>query len=159
MEVFMKKLFLVLTLVMVLGLVGCGSSWKADTFIKNNDPFFDLKLTTSDCISYTLVVTSKTQKDAEIVWEKTYYIDETNATNGGFMFGNETYYEDKDKPKTPSIIFANDSLTKTIYPSYLAYWKRGWVFGYLPRGRIGAYLTLRANGEEVGHRLYLNITY
>ena len=83
----MKKLFLVLTLVMVLGLVGCGSSWKADTFIKNSDPFFDLKLTTSDCISYTLVVTNKTQKDAEIVWGKTYYIDETNATNGGFMFG------------------------------------------------------------------------
>lgn len=155
----MKKWLLVLTLVITFSLVGCPSSWKADTFIKNNDPSFDLKLTTNDCISFTLVVTNKTQKDAEVVWDKSYYIDENNASNGGFMFGNETYYEDKDKPKNPSIIFARDSLTKTIYPAYLVYWKRGWVSGYLPRGRIGVYLTLRSNGEEVSHRLYLNITY
>ncbi len=155
----MKKWLLALTLVIAFCLAGCGRPWKADTFTMDSDPFFDLKLTTTDCLSFNLAVTNKTNKDAEIVWEKTQYIDENNTTNAGFLFGNEIYYEDKDKPKNISVIFAHDRLTKTIYPSYLAYWKRGWVSGYLPRGRIGVYLTLRSNGEEVRHRLYLNITY
>lgn len=155
----MKKLSIVLTLIAAFCLAGCGKPWKADTFTMDSNPFFDLKLTTTDCLSYNLTVTNKTQKDLEIIWAKTMYIDENNTTNGGFMFGNETYYEDRDKPKSISHIFANDSLTKTIYPSYLAYWKRGWVNGYLPKGRIGVYLTLRSNGVEVNHRLYINIDY
>lgn len=134
---------------------------KVDPLIINNDPFFDIELTTTNYVSYDLTIKNKTHEDVEIVWDKTQYIDEKNSPSGGFMFGNESYSEDKDTPKNPTIVFADDSSTKTIYPTPLAYWhwRNGWNHDWLPRGKSGVYLTLRSNGEEIKHRLYVNISY
>ncbi len=155
----MKKLILVLILAFAFCLSGCGVM-KVDPFISNSDPLFDLKLTTTDFLGYELTVTNKTKSDVEILWNKTQYIDESGTTNGFFMFGNEVWYEDQAKPKPASIIFANDRATKSIYPSSRAYWSnRSWRYNYLPAGKTGVYLTLRSNGEEIKHRLYVNISY
>lgn len=103
---------------MALLLTGCTSAWKADTFTLKDNPLFDMKLSTTDLLSYNLTITNKTEQEVEIIWDKTIYIDETNGTNGGFMFGNEVDWKDKDKDKIKSstIIFAKESVTKKIYP-------------------------------------------
>lgn len=156
----MKKMMVSFTLIFVLALSGCGA-WKVVPFKLNNNPYYGIKMTTIDFCSYNLTITNKTTSNLEIVWERTFYIDQTNVTNGFLMFDQELSAIDTLKgSRYPIIIFPNETMEKNIYPVALAYLRKiTWVHNYLPAGRTGVYLTLKLNGKEFNHRLYIDITY
>jgi len=160
MEVVMKKIMLSLTLILVLALLGCGT-WKVTPFTLNNNPHYDITMTTLDYCAYHLTVTNKTKSNLEIVWERTFYIDQTNVTNGFLMFDQELTAVDTLKgSRYPVIIFPNERMEKNIYPVTLAYLRKiTWVHNYLPEGSTGVFLTLKLNGKELNHRLYIDIDY
>jgi hypothetical protein len=139
---------------------GCARNYFSDNYNYTDNPYLDLHLKTADYISYEITIVNKSDQDVEIIWEKTLYIDENNTTNDGFMFGDEFYYEDRNRPKTISIVFPKSSVTKTIYPAHLAYWRRGWWRNsFLPSGKSGVYLTAKVRNEFITHRLYINVSY
>jgi hypothetical protein len=155
----MKKLMLLVALCSVVLLGGCSGIMVSTTHISKDNPYLDFQLKTIDYLSYDLTVTNKTNQDVEIIWDKTMYINETNTTNDGFMFGDEIYYEDRVRQQKTTTIFAKDSMKKTLYPACLAYWRRSWSHNYLPSGKTGIYLVAKVGDEVVTQRLYINISY
>jgi hypothetical protein len=157
----MKKLMLGVVLCSIILLGGCSGYMAATTHISKDNPYLDFQLKTIDYLSYDLTVTNKTNQDVEIIWDKTMYINENNTTNDGFVFGDETNYYDyyKDHQRKTTIVFAKDSMKKTLYPACLASFRRGWSHNYLPSGKTGVYLTAKVGDEVVTQRLYINISY
>lgn len=134
-----------------------GRVWKSSTFVSNNEPFFDTTLTTKDFICLQLEVINKTSENIEIIWPKTLYIDASNATNGGFMSGQELYWADKDKPINPTIIFPKTKAVKNLYPSVLAYWRHGWGYNWLPLGINGISLTVKVGNQEISRQMLIKV--
>jgi uncharacterized protein YxeA len=155
----MKKLILWVVLCTVVLLGGCSGFMVSTTHIAKDNPYLDFQLKTVDYLSYDLTVTNKTNQDVEIIWDKTMYIEENNTTNDGFMFGDETFLEDRDRHRKPTIVFAKNSMKKTLYPACLAFFRRGWSHYYLPSGKSGVYIVVKVGDEEVKQRLYINISY
>lgn len=156
----MKKITLLLILITLVTLAGCGQ-WKVVPFTLNNNPHYDINMTTLDFCSYHLTVANKTNSNLEIIWERTFYIDPSNVTNGFLMFDQELSAIDTLKgSRYPIIIFPNEKMEKDFYPVTLAYLRKiTWVHNFLPEGRTGVYLTLKLNGRELNHRLYIDIDY
>jgi len=138
---------------------GCSGIMVSTTHISKDNPYLDFQLKTIDYLSYDLTVTNKTNQNAEIIWDKTMYINENNATNDGFMLGDETNYEDRDHQRKATTVFAKDSMKITLYPSCLANFRRAWSHNYLPSGKTGVYLIAKVGDEVVTQRLYINISY
>lgn len=156
----MRKLMLWVVLCSAVFLGGCSGVMVSTTYISKDNPYLDFQLKTIDYLSYDLTVTNKTNQDVEIIWDKTMYINETNTTNDGFMFGDEIYYEDRTRQQKTTTVFAKDSMKKTLYPACLASWsRRGWSHYYLPSGKTGVYVTAKVGDEVVTQRLYINISY
>lgn len=69
------------------------------------------------CDRLALVIRNKTNSNLEVNWNKTLFI--TNGqTSGGFIFEG-VVYKDRNNQKAPDIVFANGSMTKTIWPNNL----------------------------------------
>jgi hypothetical protein len=159
----MARKFVSLALLAFVGLAlaGCGLFWvwKSSTFSSNDQPFFDVTLTTTDFLSLQVEVTNKSSENIEIIWPKTSYIDGSNSTNGVFMSGQEVYWEDKEKPINPTIIFPRTKATKTVFPAVLAswHWRRGWDHNWLPLGLNGILLTVKVGDKEISRQMTINV--
>lgn len=156
----MKKVLLSLTCFFVLVLSGCGA-WKVTPYNLNNNPYYDINMTTIDYCSYHVTITNKTKSNLEIVWDRTFYIDSSNVTNGFLMYDQElTAIDTLRGSRFPVIIFPNEKFERDMYPMTLAYLRKiTWVHSFLPEGRTGVFLTLKLNGREFNHRLYIDIDY
>jgi hypothetical protein len=152
-------------------MIGCVPkyTWKADPVIQTIDnqsytaQIKPVERYKGIFAGFKLTVDNKTGQDIEIDWNKTLYL-QNNQTNGGFMFEG-IVYADRNNPKAPDVVFANDTFKKEIWPSNLVYYSRsltaefsGWEHKGLPAGQNGIYLTMRINGHEVHEKLMVDVT-
>lgn len=127
-----------------------------------DNPFFEVSIERSqDWDGYKLTLINKTQDMIYILWDKTFYIDESNTTNGGFMFESDVKWEDKEAVKEPTAFFPNDSGYKIILPKNLATWsgkipwRRGWSHEYVDAEKGGVLLTVRVGEKEIQKRVIM----
>jgi hypothetical protein len=110
--------------------------------------------------SFELHVRNKTNKNIEIVWDKTLFIM-TGTTNGRFMFEG-VVYRDRNNPKPPDIVFANSSFSKKILPCNLVEFSGGryasWYHNAMPPGENGVYLTIGVEGKELSEKITVYFT-
>jgi len=105
--------------------------------------------------AFDLIIENKTDKDIELVWDRTYYLY-NGQTSGGFMFEG-VVYRDRNDPKPPDILFPKKTFQKTIYPNIYATFYKGWSYSVLPNGENGIYLSLKSQNGEMREKLTLNI--
>lgn len=111
------------------------------------------------CKGFVLTIENKTDKDLELDWNRTLFLD-NGSTRGGFMFEG-IVYRDRNGPKPPDMIFAKSRFSKEIWPNNLVEFRSGryggWEHENLPLGNVGAYLTLRQGQNELRDRLTVNL--
>lgn len=157
-----------LIMVMVMGVVlaGC-ATWKSTPVIskvENEYVSIELKPEFEDPYnnraygfnSFLLTVNNKTDKNIDIIWNKTNFIMD-GMSNGGFVFAS-TMIKDKDLiQRQQDVIFAKSRLIKSIYPASLVHPSRGAVS--MPVGENGVYVTLNVSGKEVQEKVTTIITH
>jgi hypothetical protein len=154
----MKKILIPILLVF---LSGCGT-WKIVPDIdKKVNPFFEASLTNKYFRDIVLKVQNKTEKNIEILWNKTLFIDESGGTNNFFTFGKETLWEEKDALPPQTTIFPGTTWERVIYPMANRYWKsaHGWRWWSLYPGKHGVFLTVLVDGKEINERLVLEMVW
>jgi len=97
------------------------------------------KWSTPDFTTLLLKVQNKAEKNIELVWTRTFFIDPSGGTNGYFTFGNETFFEEKEVMNAPTFIFPNVTIERKIYPMANRFWNIRMVVG-LPKTRQKWYL-------------------
>jgi len=114
-----------------------------------------------------LTITSKTDENLEIDWNKTRYI--LNGRNyGGFVFKGIDPEQIKNLTIPPDIVSARQTFSKEISPFKLLAGapiryrsvgvnESGFSPGVIPDGENGVYLVVRSNGKEVIEKITLNI--
>jgi hypothetical protein len=105
--------------------------------------------------AFDLTIKNKTAVDIKLDWNKTIYI-ENNQLKGGFMFAGMAY-EDRNKPKTPEVIFAGSELRKRIWPSVLVTYYIMWSHELIPPGHNGVYLTIKTQDKEINEKILLDM--
>lgn len=105
--------------------------------------------------AFDLSIENKTDQDIELVWDRTYYL-QNGQTSGGFMFEGVIYSQRND-PKPPDILFPKKTFNKTIYPNILATFAKYWRYDQLPDGENGIYLSLKVKDVELREKLTVNI--
>ena len=136
-------------------IIGC-ASWKSIPQVaKNSNPYFDVSMCSESFWTFNLKVKNKTDKNIEIDWNRTYFIDVLGNTNGRFTFGEENYWEDRNMVPPPTIIFPNTVMEKNLYPVANRYWKRSWQWSYMDLGKNGILLTALVDGKIIEERMYL----
>jgi len=132
---------------------------------KIDNSLYTIQLTPSevDRYSYTafdLTIKNKTDKDIELEWDRTYYL-QSGQTNGGFMFEG-IIERDRNNPKPPDIIMAQTIFSKTIYPNFLTVYRVTpagtiiWRHDSFTNGENGIYLSLKVKGKEIREKLTVN---
>jgi len=147
-----------------LFLVGCvaGKTYTV-TPVKKSTPlnaYFDATITPTSANvfgyqAFILDIKNKSDKDIEVNWNKTYFI-QNGQTNGTFMYEG-IVYRDRNQPKSSDIIFANATFSKTIWPSNLVYYSSGsyggWMHEAMSAGIVGVYLTANVDGKEIKEKI------
>ena len=158
----MKRNFFIIVLILsLLFFCGCGPRYiiKSDPPIqKVNTDSYSIELNPVGYYGYTgfvLMIENKTEKDIELIWDKTYYLN-NDATSGGFMFEG-IVYKDRNNPKPPDVIFPKTKLIKTIWPNNLVSFSNGWYNSPMPDGDNGIYVTLNVNGKETREKLTVKL--
>ncbi|MFH2046206.1 MAG: hypothetical protein ABIK92_13780 [Pseudomonadota bacterium] len=109
---------------------------------------------------FALSVENKTDKNIEIVWDKTLFVTK-GSTSGRFMFDG-VIYKDRNNPKPNDIVFGNTTLTKLILPNNLLEYIRGssmgWLHNIIPQGETGIYITIKIDEKEIGEKVIVNIS-
>jgi hypothetical protein len=140
-----------------LSMNGC-ASWKSIPDVdKRGNAIFDVSLMTTNFQHFTIKVHNKSDKSISVLWDKTLYIA-SGGTNGGFTFGTESYLENTDMIRTPTVIFPGSLMERIIYPTAnrsLA--RRGWDWKYMPLGENGVFITVDVDGKEITEKLLLKI--
>jgi len=86
-------------------------------------------------LAFALTILNKTNKDLELDWNKTLFI-QRGVTSGGFMFEGISY-RDRNNSKSPNIIFANSRFWKFIYPNILAkHYNKNWYHTGMGSGKV-----------------------
>jgi len=168
--------FAMIMAVLVTGLLSIIASggpkyaWRSDPFDKivTNEFFeakirpecgYDYNIEASSCKGFLLTIENKTDKDLELIWDKTLYID-NGQTSGGFMYEG-IIYKDRNNPKPPDIIFAKNTFTRSIYPNNLIRFQSGrfakWLHDSMSSGAQGVYLTVKLGNNEIREKLILNL--
>ena len=160
-----------LVILSATGLIGCAGlgfpmpekwvSTPATATVEN--PAFTASITPRchglGCEAFTFTLVNKTEKNLELDWNKTLFVT-SGQTSGGFMFEG-VVYRDRNNQKSPDIIFAKGSLTKTIWPNNLVSFSSGryggWDHGSMPRGENGVYLTVILDGKELHEKLVVTL--
>ena len=180
MNVFMKKhpfikaaMIMVVFVTGLLSIIASGGpkyTWRSDPFVRNvtNEFFdasirpecgYDYNIEESSCKGFMITITNKTDKDLELIWDKTYYMD-NGRTSGRFMFEGIVYSE-RNNPKPPDMIFAKNTFTQTIYPNNLVHFQGGkfakWLHDSMSSGEQGVYLTVKVGNNELHEKLVLNL--
>jgi hypothetical protein len=151
----MKKVIFILILVVAsISFVGCGGKYiTVPEKAKASNPYYTASLSTEDFTTLVLSVTNNTDKNIEIIWSRTFYIDSSGGTNGYFSFGKETFWEEKDYTTAPAVIFPRASISRILYPMANRYWSKGWYWNNLSLGINGVYLTVMADGKEITEKI------
>lgn len=112
---------------------------------------------------FQISITNKTDKNLELVWDKTLYIYQ-GSTSGGFLFDGVVYTE-RNNSKPNDIIFANSTFSKLIWPNKYAKFfpgykgsGAGWDNMSLPKGSHGIYLTYLVDGQEMHEKIDINLS-
>jgi len=109
----------------------------------------------------------KTDKELKIIWDETFYVHD-GGMSGGFMFEGIPY-EDRNKPKSPTVLAANGSLTMKIWPSDLAFYHQfekaavgfdegTWIHNELKPGQNGMLLTVKVGERVINEKITVNIS-
>lgn len=124
-----------------------------------SNQYFEATVSTTGCAAggckaFDLTITNKTNKDLEVDWNKTLYVD-SGTTSGGFMYEG-VVFSARNNPKPPDIVFANSTFRKTIFPNNLVNYMSGryggWYHSPIGHGS-GVYLTVKVGSEEVHEKL------
>lgn len=159
----MKKITFILVITLLL-FAGCSRvPWviKSDPPVhKIDNSLYTIELTPSAASNYSyrafdLAIYNKTDKDIELIWDRTYYL-QNGQTNGGFLFEG-VIIRDRNLSKPPDIIFPQKTFRKTIYPNVLASFDKYWYYDTLPNGENGIYLSLKSQNVEIREKLTVNI--
>ncbi|MDY0121224.1 MAG: hypothetical protein RBR54_04710 [Sulfurimonas sp.] len=144
---------------------GCGNAYYSvpvqPDVIEENEYFkATLKPTNPSMIAgytaFILDINNQTDKDLEIDWNKTYFI-QNGQVNGSFMFDG-IIYRDRNQPKSPDIIFSKSNFSKTIYPNnYVQYGNHGWIHMGTGLGQQGIYLTVNIDNKEIKQKIIVNV--
>lgn len=138
---------------------GC-TVWKTNpSFVKTSNPYFTTKLSTEDFSTMDLSVTNNTDNNIEIIWAKTFYVDQSGGTNGGFTLGKEIHWEEKDLGPYPVVVFPHTDINKQLYPLAHRSWNRGWHRTTLNMGKHGILLTMKVDDREITEKLFFEVTY
>ena len=159
------------------GAIGCGTTkltWTSDPEVqKVSNDIFDAELRpvgiksgdTQTYKAFLLFLKNKTDKELEIVWDKTLFIH-NGQMNGGFMFEG-IIHEDRDKPKPPARVTPGGTFRKKIWPNSLVFFfvperarfsGGAWIHRELNPGQNGVYLTVKSGQREVNEMITLNIS-
>jgi hypothetical protein len=174
----MKRLavLVVLAVLSVIALVGCANPSPArQEYVWESQParqhasneHFDVELEPifkksisgfgpMGCQSFNLKLVNKTDKNIEINWNKTLYINK-GQTSGDFMFEG-IVYKDRNNPKLPDIIFPKVEFNKVIYPNNLISFYRSWYHNNMQQGENGVYLSVVIDGKEINEKLTVNLS-
>jgi hypothetical protein len=95
--------------------------------------------------AFRLMVTNRTDKDLEIDWNRTRYV-ESGIRHGGFVWQGIDPEQVRDASIPPDIISPGG-------------YQRGWKLqgGLLPEGENGIDLVVRQNGRVIRHRITVRI--
>ncbi|MDA1277952.1 MAG: hypothetical protein O2960_28490 [Verrucomicrobia bacterium] len=101
-----------------------------------------------DYDSFTLVIKNKTTEEIEIDWNRSFFL-ENGQTSEGFMFEGQRFL-DRDKPRQPDIVLPTAPFTKVVFPVARV---QGRILHPIlaeqsDSGDYGVYLTVKA-GEKV----------
>ena len=158
----MKKLAVVFFIVFLFS--GCSRApWviKSDPLVQKIDnKLYTIDFTPSDADSYgyrafSLTIENKTDKDIELNWDRTFYL-QGGQTKGGFLFEG-IFLRDMNAPKPPDILFPKKTFSKTIFPNALATFNKYWRHDPLPNGENGIYLSLIIENAELREKLTVNV--
>ena len=108
-------------------------------------------------IGFKLSVVNKTEKDLEIDWNRTSFVD-NGSSRAGFMFEG-IRFADRNNPKQPDFVFAKGTFTKDIFPTANVEWntrisRPDWTFKEL-NSNCGVSLSVKADGKEVRQNVIL----
>jgi hypothetical protein len=116
-------------------------------------PFFD---------SFRLIVINKTDKDMQIDWNRTRYV-ESGIRHGGFVWQGIDPKQVRDASLPPDIIPPGNTFLRVIFPhkkiAYAPGYQRGWKLqgGLIPEGENGIDLVVVQNGKVIRHRITVRI--
>lgn len=168
----MKKIIIAALITLgVIFLSGCTTTaakyeWKShQTGEQNGNDIFDATVSLSSCNelwgtckSFSLVVKNKTNKNIELNWNKTFFINK-GQVSGRFMLA-DTQYTDRGNARVSDVIFPGGVLRKNIWPNTLVYFSNvggmygGWTNLEIPKNReIGIYLTINIDGVETSRKI------
>jgi hypothetical protein len=142
---------------------GCSTTrivWKSQPeVLKSSNPYFNVELSVycekDGCSGFNLFLENKTNKDLEIDWSRTFYLNQ-GKESGGFVFEG-IILRDKNLRSPPEIVVAHGVLSKRITPESLVYHDIGWKYRTMGPGDHGILLTVKADGREIRERLNLNL--
>jgi hypothetical protein len=112
--------------------------------------------------AFRLMVTNRTDKDLEIDWNRTRYV-ESGIRHGGFVWQGIDPEQVRDASIPPDIISPGNTFSRVIFPhkkiAYAPGYQRGWKLqgGLLPEGENGIDLVVRQNGRVIRHRITVRI--
>lgn len=157
--------------------IGCSTTkltWVSEPQVrKARNEIFDAELKPAGIKSgdtqvykaFLLFLRNKTDKELEIVWDKTLFIY-NGQMNGGFMFEG-VIHEDREKLKPPDIVSPQGTFLKKIWPNSLvfyyvpekrAYYEGAWIHRELNPGQNGVYLTVKYGEREINEKIVLLIS-
>jgi hypothetical protein len=116
-------------------------------------PYFD---------SFHLVVKNKTDRNLEIDWNRTRYV-ESGIRHGGFVWQGIDPDDVRDESVPPDIISPKSTFSRVIFPhkrlAYAPGYQRGWKLqgGLIPEGENGIDLVVAQNGKVIRHRITVRI--
>ncbi|HOG09893.1 MAG TPA: hypothetical protein PLD26_05135 [Smithella sp.] len=156
----MKRILYCFLIACFLFSAGCGGySYCIPEIANIKNPYFDTSLILEN-VSFDITIKNTYDKNIEVLWNKTFYIDPSGGTNGLFSFGKEYYYEDKDFQYPETIIFPGQSIKRNLYPISNRYFKRsGWAWNSIGLGVNGVFLTILVDGKEVTEKLIIELAY
>jgi hypothetical protein len=167
-----KNAGLILALLLVF-LTACAPD---PTIIWKSTP--EIQMTSSDCCeaqlepvtsgkrsffdAFRLMVTNRTDKDLEIDWNRTRYV-ESGIRHGGFVWQGIDPKQVREASVPPDIIPPGKTFSRVIYPhkkiAYAPGYQKGWELqgGLLPEGENGIDLVVTQNGQVTRHRITVRI--
>jgi len=159
------------------GALGCGTTkltWVSEPQVRKvRNEIFDAELKPAGIKSgdtqvykaFLLFLRNKTDKELEIIWDKTLFIY-NGQMNGGFMFEG-IIHEDREKPKPPDIVPPKGTFLNKIWPNSLvffyvpekrAYYEGAWIHRELNPGQNGVSLTVKSGEREINEKIFLHIS-
>jgi hypothetical protein len=108
------------------------------------------------------MVTNRTDKDLEIDWNRTRYV-ESGIRHGGFVRQGIDPKQVREASVPADIIPPGKTFSRVIYPhkkiAYAPGYQKGWELqgGLLPEGENGIDLVVTQNGQVTRHRITVRI--